>query len=146
MKESYPIALHFSSSECRKVEADFSGGDITGNGGIPLLSKVDRRFGWTRAVAGYLDDSRRQASRDHSLSDIVRQRVHAPVSGHEDLKDHQELVATWRCRQRPTWWRRWTVRRHCAVYSNGLIATRRGRVMRCCSSSSWPRIRSRCGG
>ena len=91
MTECYPIALQFPSVKRRKVEADFSGGHITGNGGIPLLSTVDRRLGLTRAVAGCLDDSRRQASCEHSLSDLLRQRVYALALGHEDLNDHGEL-------------------------------------------------------
>ena len=85
------VALQFPSVKRRKVEADFSGGDITGNGGIALLSTVDRRLGLTRAVAGCLDDSRRQASCEHSLSDLLRRRVYALAQGHEDLNDHGEL-------------------------------------------------------
>ena len=34
--------MPFSSVKRRKVEADFSGGDITGNGGALLLSAVDK--------------------------------------------------------------------------------------------------------
>ncbi|MDD9823955.1 MAG: hypothetical protein OXU43_02110, partial [Gammaproteobacteria bacterium] len=42
--------------------AQFCGGDITGNGGIPLLGTVDRKLGLTRALARMLRDTRRKAS------------------------------------------------------------------------------------
>ena len=47
---------HVPSVKRRKVEANFNGGDITGNGGIALLSSADRRLGLTRAIAGCLED------------------------------------------------------------------------------------------
>ncbi|MCY3940849.1 MAG: hypothetical protein OXG29_07195 [Gammaproteobacteria bacterium] len=50
MTEWYRTSLQFPSVKSRKVEADFSGGDITGNGGITLLSSVDRQLGLIRAV------------------------------------------------------------------------------------------------
>ena len=91
MTECYRTSVQFPSVKRRKVEADFTGGDITGNGGITLLSSVDRRLGLTRAVAGCLDDSRRQASCEHSLPELLSQRIYALALGHEDLNDHGEL-------------------------------------------------------
>ena len=85
MTECYRTPLQFPSVKRRKVEADFSGGDITGNGGITLLSSVDRHLGLIGGVA------RRQASCGHSVADLVRQRVYALALGHEDLNDHGEL-------------------------------------------------------
>ncbi len=73
------------------MEADFSGGAISSNGGIQLLAQVDRRLGLTGSVARSLEDSRRQASCDHRLVDLLRQRVYALALGHEDLNDHGEL-------------------------------------------------------
>lgn len=91
MTECYQTSLEFPSVKRRKVEADFSGGDITSNGGIPLLSQVDRQMGLTQAVARAMVDSRRQASCDHSLLELLRQRVYALALGYEDLNDHHEL-------------------------------------------------------
>ncbi len=91
MTECYPEPIRFSSVKRRKVEADFSGGAISSNGGIQLLAQVDRRPGLTESVARSLEDSRRQASCDHRLVDLLRQRVYALALGHEDLNDHGEL-------------------------------------------------------
>ena len=91
MTECYRTSVQFPSVKRRKVEADFSGGDITGNGGITLLSTVDRRLGLTRAVAGSLEDPRRQPSCEHSLGELLGQRIYALALGHADLNDHGEL-------------------------------------------------------
>ncbi len=74
-----------------KVEADFCGGDITSNGGIPLLSQVDQQLGLSRAAAGALTDPRRQASCDHSSLALLQQRIYALALEYEDLNDHQQL-------------------------------------------------------
>ena len=91
MTNCAPGVVRFPAVKRRRVEAEFSGGDITGNGGIALLSQVDRRLGLTRAVAQRLDDPRRQASCGHGLEDLLRQRLYALALGHEDLNDHQQL-------------------------------------------------------
>ena len=77
MTECYQTSIEFPAVKRRKVEANFSGGDITSNGGIPLLSQVDHQMGLTRTVADIMADSRRQASCEHSLLELLRQRVYA---------------------------------------------------------------------
>jgi hypothetical protein len=89
--ECYQTSLEFPSVKRRRVEADFRGGDITSNGGIPLLAQVDRQMGLTQAAAKVIGDSRRQASCEHSLLELLRQRVYALALGYEDLNDHHEL-------------------------------------------------------
>ena len=91
MTKCYQSSFEFPSVKRRKVEADFSGGDITSNGGIPLLAQVDRAMRLTQSVARALRDHRRQASCDHSLEELLKQRVYALALGYEDLNDHGEL-------------------------------------------------------
>lgn len=91
MTKCYQTSFEFPSVKRRKVEADFSGGDISSNGGIPLIAQIDRQMGLTQAVAKALGDDRRKASCDHSLEELLKQRVYAITLGHEDLNDHQEL-------------------------------------------------------
>ncbi len=91
MAKCYQSALPFPRLAGRRVEVEFSGGDITSNGGSPLLLQVDRRLGLSDAVARVLHDPRRQASCQHRLVTLVRQRLHALVLGYEDLNDHQTL-------------------------------------------------------
>ena len=45
-------AIRFPAVLGRRIEGEFSGGRVTGNGGIQLLSEVDRKIGLTKSVAG----------------------------------------------------------------------------------------------
>ncbi len=83
--------LVFPGCRGRKVEAEFSGGDVTSDGGVLLLRQADRRLGLTAAVAGLLNDPRRQASCEHSLQTMLCQRVYGLALGYEDLNDHDAL-------------------------------------------------------
>jgi hypothetical protein len=89
--ECYQNPIAFPSVKRRKVSADFSGGDISSNAGITLLSRVDRRLGLTRAVARAIGDDRRQASCTHALLTLLKQRIYALALGYEDLNDHDAL-------------------------------------------------------
>lgn len=91
MTECYQTSIDFPSVKRRKVEADFSGGDISSNGGALLLRQVDRQLGLTRDVARALGDQRRQASCEFSLEELIKQRVYGLALGYEDLNDHLHL-------------------------------------------------------
>ena len=75
----------------RKVEAEFSGGEITSDGGALLLREADRQLGLMSQVADTVEDHRRQDMVQHSMLSILQQRVYGIALGYEDLNDHQEL-------------------------------------------------------
>ena len=83
--------IRFPSCKGRLVEASFSGGAITSDGGAVLLRQADRMLGLTDRAAKALTDTRRKASCRHSLLTMVRQRVYALALGYEDPDDHDEL-------------------------------------------------------
>ena len=83
--------LGFPRCKGRKVEADFSGGNVTSDAGVLLLRQADRRLGLTSAVARLLADPRRQASCEHTSLSMLRQRVYGLAAGYEDLNDHDGL-------------------------------------------------------
>ena len=87
----YPRIFCLSTLSTRRVEARFDGGDITSDGGVLLLQQVDQRLGLSRAIAGVIDDLRRQASCQHDLLSLLRQRLYGLALGYEDLNDHQTL-------------------------------------------------------
>ena len=91
MPKRYHNAIRFTSSKRRRGEAEFTGAEVTSNGGAPLLAEADRRLGLTDAVAWAMGDDRRRGSVVHSTRSIVRQRVYALALGHEDLNDHDGL-------------------------------------------------------
>jgi len=84
-------SFDFPPCQRRRVEARFDGGDITSDGGVLLLQQVDQRLGLSHAIADVIDDSRRQASCQHDLLSLLRQRLYGLALGYEDLNDHQTL-------------------------------------------------------
>ncbi len=91
MTECIQESFAFPPCQRRRVEAQFEGGDITSDGGVLLLQQVDQRLGLSRAVAAAIDDPRRQASCQHDLLSLLRQRLYGLALGYEDLNDHQTL-------------------------------------------------------
>ena len=91
MTECNKRILEFPVCKRRKVQASFTGGEVTSDGGVVLLRQVDRRLGLTERVSKVLHDDRRQASCLHDVRSLLRQRVYGLVLGYEDLNDHQWL-------------------------------------------------------
>ena len=75
----------------RKVESDFSGGHLSSNGGALLVAELDHRLGLSGAFARCFGDRRDQRLIEHSVLDLVRQRVYGLVVGYEDINDHERL-------------------------------------------------------
>ena len=75
----------------RKVVANFGGGEITSDAGVLLLSQVDKKLQLTQRIAPNFDDPRCKGKCDHSVHDMLRQRVYALALGYEDLNDHMTL-------------------------------------------------------
>lgn len=75
----------------RVIEADFSGGDLSSDGGLMLLRQVDRRIGLTRMAAAKLSDPRDPGRIRHSLRTLLAQRLYGLCCGYEDLNDHGRL-------------------------------------------------------
>ena len=75
----------------REIEADFSGGAISSDGGVMLVRQIDRKIGLSRAVAAVLSDPRDPERITHPLRDLVAQRLYGLCCGYEDLNDHDVL-------------------------------------------------------
>jgi len=75
----------------RTVEADFSGGDISSDGGVLLLRQVEKRIGLLSAVSKVLSDPREQSRVEHKTLPMLTQRIYGLCLGYEDLLDHREL-------------------------------------------------------
>ncbi|MGA7934348.1 MAG: IS1380 family transposase [Kovacikia sp.] len=81
----------FGQLERRQVVADFSGGQITSDGGLILVAEIDRRYRVSERVAACFADQREQGRVQHALSDLVSQRLYGLVQGYEDLNEHEQL-------------------------------------------------------
>src|SRR5664279_2482505 len=83
--------LHFSFYPKQKLLLRFDGGQITSDAGLLLLRQFDQRHGLTAALAEGLTDERREASVDHRLPALLRQRIYQIVAGYEDGNDADRL-------------------------------------------------------
>ncbi|MCX7902621.1 MAG: IS1380 family transposase [Burkholderiaceae bacterium] len=85
--------IEFGRVGRRVIEANFDGGDLSSDGGLMLLRRVDERIGLTRAVAAVFGDPRDPAKITHRLRDLLAQRLYGLCCGYEDLNDHDTLRA-----------------------------------------------------
>ncbi len=85
------VPIRFSSCKRRLVQASFSGGDITSDGGSVLLREMDRQLNLSSSVARVLEDSRDKKKVQHDQLSLLRQRVYGICLGYEDLNDHSSL-------------------------------------------------------
>jgi hypothetical protein len=83
--------FEFQAVKKRKVEVNFSGGNITSDGGALLLRLADKRIDLSRRVASLLPDPRAQHLVKHQAVSLVRQRIYGLALGYEDLNDHAAL-------------------------------------------------------
>lgn len=77
----------------RILTADFEGGNIVSDGGVPLIAEVDRMFRVLERYADCFTDYRDPELIEHSVLDLARQRIYGLCLGYEDLNDHDRLRA-----------------------------------------------------
>ena len=83
--------LSFSSVFNKVLSADFRGGNITSDAGALLLREADRQLKFTARLAACISDPRDPDMIEHSILDMVRQRVYGIALGYEDLNDFDTL-------------------------------------------------------
>ncbi len=84
--------LAFQGLGRRAVVADFSAGRLsTDAGGLLLLREVAERSGLLQRFAACFADHRAPALIEHTVAELVSQRVLALACGYEDLNDHDVL-------------------------------------------------------
>jgi hypothetical protein len=84
-------ALLFQELGSRQVVVDFSGGALSSDGGVLLLRQVDTNLGMTLALAECFEDRRQQFYVDHSVRQLLAQRIYGLALGYEDINDHEQL-------------------------------------------------------
>ena len=86
-QESFSFTTHFS----RRVEAEFSAGRVSSDGGALLLREADRRINLLGRLASCFIDGRSPLLVKHRLSEMLAQRIYGLALGYEDLCDHEQL-------------------------------------------------------
>lgn len=87
MAKIEPEQLTFTSIKGLQVGADFTGGQVSSDGGLMLVREVDRKLGLIDTIAARLTDPRESGKVVHENSTMLRQRVMAMIAGWEDLND-----------------------------------------------------------
>jgi len=96
MKQSATAAhdvqpLLFEDLLDQDVQVTFDAPDQSSDGGALLLAAVDRKLGLTERLAAAFHDLRQPGKVDHTLLEVLRQRVLGLASGYEDGNDAGRL-------------------------------------------------------
>jgi Transposase DDE domain group 1 len=83
--------LFFQDLGSREVCARFDGGQVTSDAGGLLLREVEHHFGFIEGFARCFSDHRDPDRIEHSLTDLLKQRIFGLCLGYEDLNDHDRL-------------------------------------------------------
>ena len=83
--------VEFPFVGARKVRAVFDAEPISSDGGGLLLRQVDRRMGLLDAMSTALPDPRDARYVEHTLVELLRQRVYGIALGYEDCNDATTL-------------------------------------------------------
>jgi len=74
------------------VEAGFTAGQVSSDGGALLLREVDRKINLLGRLAGCFLDGRDAKRVDHPVEQMLAQRIYGLALGYEDLNDHEQLA------------------------------------------------------
>ena len=75
--------FNFPSVKRRKIEAKFSGGDITSDGGVLLLREIDRHLNLTTELSAVIPDPRNPLLITHTQESLLKQRIYALALGYD---------------------------------------------------------------
>jgi hypothetical protein len=89
--ECNQLRFDFHPLACREIVARFDGGHITSDGGGLLLREAERLTGVIRQFSGCFTDHRDPDLIEHTVEELIGQRVYGLALGYEDLNDHDEL-------------------------------------------------------
>ncbi len=86
-QETFSFAPHFS----RRVEAGFTAGQVSSEGGSLLLREAEGRIKLVERLAACFSDGRDPDRIEHTIAEMLSQRIYGLALGYEDLNDHEQL-------------------------------------------------------
>ena len=86
-----PTQLEFHALGRRDVVGQFDGGKITSDAGGLLLRETEKRTGIISGFADCFTDLRNPDLIEHTVTELIAQRVYGLALGYEDLNDHDDL-------------------------------------------------------
>jgi hypothetical protein len=91
MTECIQESFSFEGLGQREVVGRFDGGYVVSDGGALLLRQVECRTDILGRFASCFTDQRDPLRIEHSVEQLVKQRVYGLALGYEDLNDHERL-------------------------------------------------------
>jgi hypothetical protein len=91
MTECNQSSFGFEANGSREIVARFDGGTISSDGGAFLLRQTDRRLNLVPRLAECFLDGRNQIQVEHSVLEMLSQRIYGLALGYEDINDHEQL-------------------------------------------------------
>jgi len=86
-QETFAFTAHFS----RRVEAGFTAGQVSSDGGALLLRETERKISLLGRLAACFSDGRDADRIAHGVEQMLSQRIYGLALGYEDLNDHEQL-------------------------------------------------------
>jgi hypothetical protein len=91
MTECIQSDFRFKACGKREIVAKFDGGTISSDGGAFLLRRTDARLNLLPRLAECFLDGRNQEQVEHSIAEMLSQRIYGLALGYEDINDHEQL-------------------------------------------------------
>jgi hypothetical protein len=91
MTECNQSSFGFKASGKREIVARFDGGTISSDGGAFLLRQTDTHLNLLPRLAECFLDGRNRKQVEHTVAEMLAQRVYGLALGYEDLNDHEQL-------------------------------------------------------
>ena len=84
-------AIAYQELSGRKVISQFNGGQITTDAGGLLLREIEQARGFMKEFSKCFSDYRDQEAIEHTVEELLSQRIYGIAVGYEDLNDHDQL-------------------------------------------------------
>lgn len=91
MNQNTQLSFNFKTISHKKVTADFTGGDVSSDGGVLVVREIADKLGIIDDLAQALTDTRHQSYVRHDHKSLLAQRIYQIVCGYEDADDSDDL-------------------------------------------------------
>ncbi len=89
--ENHTPTLNLFPVANKKIELSFSGDRISSDGGLLLLREVENQIGIIDTISNCISDNRDQRYINHTIKELIAQRVYQIAAGYEDCNDCNDL-------------------------------------------------------
>mgnify|MGYP001001618731 CR=1 FL=1 len=91
ISENKEQVLKLFPVEHKNIELSFTGDQISSDGGLLLLGEVNRQLGLTSKISDCISDKRDSRYIDHTIEELITQRVFQIAAGYEDCNDCNDM-------------------------------------------------------